>query len=311
MRAPRKSRHSARSRGALPIYDAGCRRCARLAAFLDAVRAEHPAYFCRPVPPFGDADARARHRRPRAGHARRQRERPAVHRRLRRHPALRDAARLRLRVAARVDRARRRPAARRLPHHQRGQMPAAGQQAAAGRGPRLQRAISPPTSRACPTARAILALGRIAHDAALRALGAAARGASRSRTARGTRSSAAVALFDSYHCSRYNTNTRRLTPAMFTRVFDDDRRAPRADAAAGCLTRLDRRLPSPAQPARAEAAAGRSTRASCSRSLPNRPGRLPHVRRGRRDALRRQGARPEEARVELLPEERARDRASR
>jgi uracil-DNA glycosylase len=27
-------------------------------------------------------------------------------------------------------------------------------------------------------------------------------------------------LFDSYHCSRYNTQTRRLTPAMFSGVFD-------------------------------------------------------------------------------------------
>jgi len=26
-------------------------------------------------------------------------------------------------------------------------------------------------------------------------------------------------LIDSYHCSRYNTNTRRLTPAMFDAVF--------------------------------------------------------------------------------------------
>jgi uracil-DNA glycosylase len=29
-----------------------------------------------------------------------------------------------------------------------------------------------------------------------------------------------VALFDSYHCSRYNTNTGRLTPQMFRDVFD-------------------------------------------------------------------------------------------
>jgi uracil-DNA glycosylase len=29
-----------------------------------------------------------------------------------------------------------------------------------------------------------------------------------------------VALFDSYHCSRYNTNTGRLTAAMFGAVFD-------------------------------------------------------------------------------------------
>ena len=40
------------------VYDAGCRRCTRLADFLDAVKTEHPTYFCRPVPPFGDPGAR-------------------------------------------------------------------------------------------------------------------------------------------------------------------------------------------------------------------------------------------------------------
>jgi len=30
-----------------------------------------------------------------------------------------------------------------------------------------------------------------------------------------------VRLFDSYHCSRYNTNPGRLTAAMFKRVFRD------------------------------------------------------------------------------------------
>ena len=39
-------------------YDITCRRCPRLAAFLDEVRAAHPDYHCRPVPPFGDPDAR-------------------------------------------------------------------------------------------------------------------------------------------------------------------------------------------------------------------------------------------------------------
>src|SRR4029450_6288484 len=39
-------------------YDPECRRCPRLASFLDAVRAEHSGYFCRPVPPFGAQDAR-------------------------------------------------------------------------------------------------------------------------------------------------------------------------------------------------------------------------------------------------------------
>jgi len=33
--------------------------------------------------------------------------------------------------------------------------------------------------------------------------------------------SASLTLFDSYHCSRYNTNTGRLTRAMFRAVFRD------------------------------------------------------------------------------------------
>ena len=41
-----------------PVFDPTCRRCARLAAFLDAVKAEHPSYYCRPVGPFGDPGAR-------------------------------------------------------------------------------------------------------------------------------------------------------------------------------------------------------------------------------------------------------------
>ena len=72
---------------------------------------------------------------------------------------------------------------------------------------------------ALPAGGAVLALGRIAHDGALDALGirrawhAFAHGAIH-HLGEGR------ALFDSYHCSRYNTNTGRLTPAMFRSVFD-------------------------------------------------------------------------------------------
>src|ERR1700757_3062174 len=38
-------------------YDPACPRCARRARHFDEVRAEHPSYFCRPVPPFGDSGA--------------------------------------------------------------------------------------------------------------------------------------------------------------------------------------------------------------------------------------------------------------
>ena len=40
------------------VFDRSCRDCARLATFLDAVKARYPDYYCRPVPPFGAADAR-------------------------------------------------------------------------------------------------------------------------------------------------------------------------------------------------------------------------------------------------------------
>ena len=64
----------------------------------------------------------------------------------------------------------------------------------------------------------ILALGRIAHDAVLAAL--------QLKRSRFTFAHQAVhrlddrrSLVDSYHCSRYNTQTRRLTAPMFNDVF--------------------------------------------------------------------------------------------
>lgn len=68
--------------------------------------------------------------------------------------------------------------------------------------------------------RIVLALGRIAHDSVV--------------TSRGMKKSAVpfghcrvhdlgdgLTMVDSYHCSRYNTNTGRLTPDMFNAVFDE------------------------------------------------------------------------------------------
>ena len=40
------------------LFSTDCRRCGRLAHFLDGVRKEFPDYFARPVPPFGDTEAR-------------------------------------------------------------------------------------------------------------------------------------------------------------------------------------------------------------------------------------------------------------
>ena len=65
---------------------------------------------------------------------------------------------------------------------------------------------------------ALLALGKIAHDAVLMALGLKA---SAYRFAHGAMHAlpGGQRLYDSYHCSRYNTQTRRLTPDMFRAVF--------------------------------------------------------------------------------------------
>jgi uracil-DNA glycosylase family 4 len=67
------------------------------------------------------------------------------------------------------------------------------------------------------TIRAFLALGRIAHDSLLTALGEKRAGYKFAHGAKHQLTDNKV-LFDSYHCSRYNTNTGRLTVEMFEDV---------------------------------------------------------------------------------------------
>jgi uracil-DNA glycosylase family 4 len=70
---------------------------------------------------------------------------------------------------------------------------------------------------ALPELKAIVALGRIAHDGVLTALGA--KKSAHPFRHGGEHQLGDYRLFDSYHCSRYNTNTRVLTPEMFRAVF--------------------------------------------------------------------------------------------
>jgi uracil-DNA glycosylase family 4 len=72
---------------------------------------------------------------------------------------------------------------------------------------------------ALPHMRVVLALGRVAHETALRAFGARSADFPFVHGARHALVPAGRALFDSYHCSRYNTNTGVLTEAMFHEVF--------------------------------------------------------------------------------------------
>lgn len=72
-----------------------------------------------------------------------------------------------------------------------------------------------------PNIKVMLALGRIAHDSTVRALDAKPSahvfGHGRRHVLKGAHGP--VVLHDSYHCSRYNTNTGRLTEEMFHNVF--------------------------------------------------------------------------------------------
>lgn len=68
-----------------------------------------------------------------------------------------------------------------------------------------------------PKLNSIVTLGRIAHDSTVKALGLKAAAAPFSHGA--VHGSGPVRLYDSYHCSRYNTNTGVLTPKMFRDVF--------------------------------------------------------------------------------------------
>jgi uracil-DNA glycosylase len=68
-----------------------------------------------------------------------------------------------------------------------------------------------------PRLRAIVTLGRISHETSVKALGGR-----RAEAAFGHGCRAQIgplAVFSSYHCSRYNTNTGVLTPDMFRAVF--------------------------------------------------------------------------------------------
>lgn len=72
---------------------------------------------------------------------------------------------------------------------------------------------------ALPQIRVLVALGQIAHDSAARALGLKPSAAKFGHLAEHRLPDGRV-LLDSYHCSRYNQNTRKLTVPMFEAVFE-------------------------------------------------------------------------------------------
>ena len=76
---------------------------------------------------------------------------------------------------------------------------------------------------ALPRLTAVVVLGRIAHDSAIKAFGLKLKDFSFGHGRVHTISGGKIRLYDSYHCSRYNTNTGMLTEEMFEGVFSSVR----------------------------------------------------------------------------------------
>ena len=197
-------------------FDPGCRRCTRLAEFLEEGRARHPGYHCAPVAPFGDPAPRLLI----VGLA------PGLHgANATGRPFTGDYAGVLLYETLHACGWASRPVS------------VARDDGLELTGCRITNAVKcvPPGNKPTPAEIAtcnpflareleslppgtvILALGAIAHGAVLRARGLTA---ARWRFAHAAehRLPDGRVLVDSYHCSRYNTNTRRLTAAMFHAV---------------------------------------------------------------------------------------------
>lgn len=199
------------------MFDPDCRRCPRLAGFLDEVKAAHPAYHCRPVAPFGDANARVIVVGLAPGlHGANATGRPftgdhagiLLYETLHRHGLASDPVSTAADDGLVLTGCRITNAVKCLPP----------QNKPTGAEVRACNGFLSQELAASGDARVIVALGRIAHDAVLRALGLKARDAVFAHGAE-HRVPDGRLLIDSYHCSRYNTQTRRLTPAMFDAVF--------------------------------------------------------------------------------------------
>ncbi len=199
------------------VFDPSCSDCPRLSCHLELVRAEHPDYHAAPVPPFGPARAKllvvglapGRHGANATGrvftgdHAG-----VLLYETLHRHGFANQANSIHERDGLRLSQCRITNAVKCLPP---------------GNKPTTEEVVTCNRFLAAdldslPTAGVILALGAIAHKAVLRA-----RQLKQSAYPFGHGSEYQLEdgrwLIDSYHCSRYNTQTRRLTSEMFDCVI--------------------------------------------------------------------------------------------
>ena len=199
------------------IFDQDCRRCRRLASFLDTVREEYPDYHARPVAPVGEG-------RPKllivglapGMHGANATGRPftgdyagiLLYKTLYEFGFSNQPTSTHLGDGLVLRDCRITNAVKCLPPQNKPQ----------GDEIRLCNSYLSAELQQLPEDAIILALGTVAHNAVLRALGLRAANypfahGREHELPQGRR------FMDSYHCSRYNTQTRRLTESMFREIF--------------------------------------------------------------------------------------------
>lgn len=202
------------------VYDPDCRDCPRLADFLDQVREAHPSYFCKPVPPFGSDDASLLIVGLAPGmHGANATGRPftgdwcsdLLYGTLHAFGFAAEAQSLSRTDHQRLIDCRVTNAVKCLPPENK---PLPSEVKSCARFLRQEISIVNP--------RVILCLGAVAHQAVLSCLHPDHPGLKKSQIRFGHGAQHQIGgrfLVDSYHPSRYNTNTGRLTPEMFQSVF--------------------------------------------------------------------------------------------
>ena len=206
-----------RSQNNTAVFDINCRRCPRLATFLDGVRAMHPDYHGLPVAPFGDAKAQLLIVGLAPGmHGANATGRPftgdhagiILYDTLYRYGFASAAESLSADDGLKLINCRITNAVKCLPPANK-PIGAEVNQCNGYLAEELS-ALSPGS--------VILALGGLSHKACVKALGGRQKDYPFGHLAENRL--ADFTLLDSYHCSRYNTQTRRLTATMFDAVFE-------------------------------------------------------------------------------------------
>jgi len=204
------------------MFSIECRKCQRLAEFLDDVRAKHPEYFGKPVPSFGDPQARLLIVGLAPGmHGANATGRPftgdyagiLLYETLHKYGFSNQAVSEHVDDGLALSNCRITNAVRCLPP---GNKPTTDEVKTCN--PYLKDEIA-----SLKPGSIVLALGGIAHSAVMRALGLKLSAHKFGHAAQHVIGEDLL-LVDSYHCSRYNTQTRRLTPDMFRSVFHDLRK---------------------------------------------------------------------------------------